>query len=99
MQDRAVYLPLDGQLQSLADGRVYVDDMIVLRENGVCDEFFHELKERFPVKHQGELKIYTGCAFECDWENGTLLYRNKRERIGGKPDHAVWNHRCFRHSG
>ena len=51
---------------------VHVDDIIVSGEKDVCDEFFSELKERFPVKHQGELKMYTGCAFERDWENGIL---------------------------
>ena len=41
-------------------------------EKDVCDAFFDELKERFPVKHQGELKMYTGCAFVREWESGVL---------------------------
>ena len=45
---------------------VHVDGIIVSGESDVCDEFFSGLKERFPVKHQGELKMYTSCAFERD---------------------------------
>ena len=33
----------------------------------MCDEFFSQLKQRFPVKNHGELKMYTGCTFERDW--------------------------------
>ena len=36
---------------------VHVDDIIMSGVKGVCDAFFDELKERFPVKHQGELKM------------------------------------------
>ena len=35
-------------------------------------EFFSQLKQRFPVKNLGELKMYTGCAFERDWGKGIL---------------------------
>ena len=38
----------------------------------MCDEFFDQLKQHFPVKHLGGLKMYTGCAFECGWDNGIL---------------------------
>ena len=38
----------------------------------MCDEFFGQLKQRFPVKILGELKIYTGCAFERDLDNRIL---------------------------
>ena len=50
---------------------VHVDDIIVSGED-LCDEFFSQLKQRFQVKNLGELKIYTGCAFELDWDKGTL---------------------------
>ena len=51
---------------------VYVYNIIVSGEQDMCDEFFGQLKQRFPVKILGELKIYTGSAFEHDWDNGTL---------------------------
>ena len=38
----------------------------------VCEKFFAQLKERFSVKNQGELKMYTRCAFVRDWESGVL---------------------------
>ena len=38
----------------------------------VCVQFFAQLKERFPVKNQGKLKMYTGCAFVRDWKSGVL---------------------------
>ena len=51
---------------------VHVDDIIVSGGKNACDKFFAKLKERFPVKNQGELKMYTGCAFVRDWESGVL---------------------------
>ena len=45
-------------------------DIIMSGEKDVCDAFFDELKEWFPVKHQGELKMFTGCVFVWDWESG-----------------------------
>ena len=36
------------------------------------DEFFGQLKQRFPVKNLGELKMYTGCALKRDWDNRIL---------------------------
>ena len=50
---------------------VHVDDIIVSGEKYLCDEFFSQLKQRFPVKTLGELKMYTGCAFERDWDKET----------------------------
>ena len=38
----------------------------------MCDEFFDQLRQPSPVKNLGEIKIYIGCAFERDWDNGTL---------------------------
>ena len=51
---------------------VHVDDIIASGGKNACDKFFAQLKERFPVKNQGELKMYTGCAFFRDWESGVL---------------------------
>ncbi|CAM9864367.1 unnamed protein product, partial [Ascophyllum nodosum] len=51
---------------------VHVNDIIVSGEQDLCDEFFSQLKQRFPVKNLGELKMYTGCAFERDWDQGIL---------------------------
>ena len=51
---------------------VHVDDIIVSGEHDVCHQFFNQLRERFPVKNQGELKMYTGCAFVRDWEHSVL---------------------------
>ena len=51
---------------------VHVDDIIVSGEHVLCDEFLSQLKQRFPVKNLGELKMYTGCAFERDWDKGIL---------------------------
>ena len=51
---------------------VHVDDIIVSEEQDMCDEFFDQLRQRFPVKNLGEHKMYTGCAFERDWDNGIL---------------------------
>ena len=40
--------------------RVYVDDIIVSGSKNVCEKFFAQLKEQFPVKNQGEiLTMYT----------------------------------------
>ena len=50
-----------------------VDDIIVSGERDIMfDEFFGELKQRFPVKNLEELKMYTGGAFERDWDSGIL---------------------------
>ena len=51
---------------------VHVDDIIVSGGKNACDKFFTKLMDRFPVKNQGELKMYTGCAFVRDWESGVL---------------------------
>ena len=51
---------------------VHVDDIIVSGGMNACEKFFAQLTERFPVKNQGELKMYTGCAFVRGWESGVL---------------------------
>ena len=47
---------------------VHVDDIIVCDEKDAYNKFYDELRQRFPVKNQGELRVYTGCAFVRDWE-------------------------------
>ena len=36
---------------------VHVNDIIVSREQDMCGEFFGQLRQRFPVKTLGELKM------------------------------------------
>ena len=45
---------------------VHVNDIRVSGEQDMFDEFFDQHKQRFPVKTLGELKMYTGCAYERD---------------------------------
>ena len=40
---------------------VHVDDIVVSGEKDARGACFDELKETFPVKHQGQLKMYTFC--------------------------------------
>ena len=47
---------------------VSVDDIIVCGEKDACIKFLDELRQRFLVKNQGELRMYTGCAFVPDWD-------------------------------
>ena len=51
---------------------VHVDGIIVSGAQGMCDEFFDQLKQHITVKNLGELNMYNGCAFERDWDNGIL---------------------------
>ena len=51
---------------------VHVDDIVVSGEHDLYDELCSQLKQRFPVKNLGELKMYTGCAFERGWDKGIL---------------------------
>ena len=45
---------------------VHVDGIIVSGGKNACEKCFAQLKERFSVKKQRELKIYIGCAFVRD---------------------------------
>ena len=45
---------------------VHTDAIIVSRGKNACEKFFAQLKERFSVKNQRELQIYTDCAFVRD---------------------------------
>ena len=52
---------------------IRVDDITVSRKQaGRGDEFFVQLKQHFPVKNLGELKMYPGFAFESDWNKEIL---------------------------
>ena len=51
---------------------VHVVDIIVSGGKSAYEKLFTQLKERFPVKKQGKLKVYTGCAFVRDWESCVL---------------------------
>ena len=51
---------------------VHVDDITVSGGKNAAEKFFTQLKERFPVKNQGGIEMYTGCAFARDWESGVL---------------------------
>ena len=37
---------------------VHVDDTITSGEQGICDEFFDQPTQRFPMKNLGKLTIY-----------------------------------------
>ena len=51
---------------------VHVDGIIVSGEQVLCDTFFSQLNQRFPVKNLGQLKMNTVYAFERDWDKGIL---------------------------
>ena len=51
---------------------VHVDYIIVSGAQDFSDEFFGQLKQRFLVQNLGEFKMYTGCAFERDWDEVIL---------------------------
>ncbi|CAN0484778.1 unnamed protein product, partial [Discosporangium mesarthrocarpum] len=50
----------------------HVDDMIAAGSVGDCDALSEALLTEFPTNNLGPLSWYTGCAFERDWEKGTL---------------------------
>lgn len=45
-----------------------VGDILVSSEKDACDKFLKELRQRFPVRKQGELRMYTTYASVRDWE-------------------------------
>ena len=71
-----------------------MNDIIVSDGKIACEKFFAQLEERFPVKNQGELKMYTGGAFFRAWESRVLDEPNCK---CGKPGSAVWNFRDLEH--
>ena len=54
--ETCVFRKINKNEMSLMVG-VHVNDIIVSREQDMCDEFFGQLKQRFPVKTLGELKM------------------------------------------
>ena len=76
---------------------VHVDDIIVSGEEDLGDEFFSQLKQRFPVKTLGELKMYTGCAFERDWDKG--IPRDELDGVREQHGSTVQHFRNLDHSG
>ena len=57
-----VFRRIANEKVELMDG-VHVDDIIVCGEKDACNKFLKQLRQRFPIKYQGELRMYTGCAF------------------------------------
>ena len=51
----------------------HVDDIRVSEKQGMLDVLFDQLKQRFPVKNLRGQNMYTGSAFECDWERTESL--------------------------
>ncbi|CAN0497208.1 unnamed protein product, partial [Discosporangium mesarthrocarpum] len=51
----------------------HVDDMITAGSAGDCDALCEALLTEFPTNNLGPLSWYPGCAFERDWEKGTLF--------------------------
>ena len=51
---------------------VHVNEIVVSGGKNACEKFLAQLNQRFPVKKQGELEMYTGCSFVRDWESGVL---------------------------
>ena len=54
---------------------VHVDDILVSRVKGACEEPYHTLNENFPTENLGELKWYLGCAVERDWQRGSVTIK------------------------
>ena len=51
---------------------VHVDTIFAVGENARCDQFRKELGQMVPVKNLGELRWYSGCFYERDWDKGVL---------------------------
>lgn len=49
-----------------------VDSIIVAGTREAFEDFHKALVKNYPISNVGELKLYTGCALERDWELGTL---------------------------
>ena len=49
---------------------VHVDDIFTVGEKARCDQFGKELDQMVPVKNLGELRWYSGCFYERDWDKG-----------------------------
>ena len=51
---------------------VHVDDILVVGKRERCDLFGRDLNKLVPVENLGELRWYSGCFYERDWEKGIL---------------------------
>ena len=51
---------------------VHVDDIFAVGEKARCDQFGRDLDRMVPVKNVGELRWYSWCFYERDWEKGVL---------------------------
>lgn len=51
---------------------VHVDDIFAVGEKERCDKFGRDLNEMVPVKNLGELRWYSGCFYERDFDRGVL---------------------------
>jgi len=51
---------------------VHVDDIFAVGEKERCDRFGKDLNQMVLVKNLGELRWYSGCFCERDWEKGVL---------------------------
>ncbi|CAB1097724.1 unnamed protein product [Ectocarpus sp. CCAP 1310/34] len=51
---------------------VHVDDIFSIGEEERCDQFGRDLNTMVPVKNLGDLRWYSGCFHERDWDAGTL---------------------------
>lgn len=51
---------------------VHVDDIFAVGERGRCDQCGRDLNQTVPVKKLGEVRWYSGCLYERDWEKGLL---------------------------
>ena len=51
---------------------VHVDDILVVGKKERCDRFGRDMNQMVPVKNLGELRWYSGCFYERDWEKGAL---------------------------
>ena len=49
---------------------VHVDDIFAVGERTRCDQLGRDLNQMVPVR--GELRWYSGCFYERDWEKGVL---------------------------
>ena len=51
---------------------VHVDDIFAVGEKERCDQLGRDLNQMVPVKNLGELRWYSGCFYERDWEKDLL---------------------------
>ena len=51
---------------------VHVDDIFAVGEKTRCDRFGRDWNQMVPVKNFGELRWYSGCFYERNWEKGML---------------------------